>query len=304
MIEINRAIHEQMRLLGKNTYKIFLCSEVFRNWSQLVDESTAAHVKPVKIERGILFVDVKSSAFKDQLKFLKEGIINAINENFGQDGRLVKEIRITKISPVADIAPKEEKNYTEPKVNQTLTPEQITLTEEEIKHCEERSEKISNPKLRQLAFSTLISQTRLRKFRLSNGWHKCQKCNALCPPEEDFCDACSIKEREKMMKSLFKIFNDEPWLKPWEAQKILLEQMPHMDKECSLSVVESARTSLIQRIASKIHFGDEKSPNVLKLVMLERRLPLEKLTPAIIKRTLYELQFNLAGGGSSRRNNF
>ncbi|MBO4779814.1 MAG: hypothetical protein J5497_04165, partial [Selenomonadaceae bacterium] len=64
--------------------------------------------------------------------------------------------------------------------------------------------------------------------------------------------------------------------------------------ECSLEIVESARTSLIQRLAGNVQFGDEESAAVKKLVMLEKRLPPEKVTPAIIRRTLIDLQFNLS----------
>ena len=97
-----------------------------------------------------------------------------------------------------------------------------------------------------------------------------------------------------MTEELFKIFYDEPWIKTWDAQKILLERMPHMRRECLPDAVESARTSLIQQIASHVRYGDDSSPNALKLVMLEKRLPPDKLTPAIIKRALSDLQFNLA----------
>ena len=97
-----------------------------------------------------------------------------------------------------------------------------------------------------------------------------------------------------MVAELFKIFYDKPWLKTYDAQKILLERMPHMYTECSPDVVESARTSLIQKVAGNVCFGDEESPDVMKLVMLEKRLSPDKITPAIIRRTLIDLQFNLA----------
>ena len=97
-----------------------------------------------------------------------------------------------------------------------------------------------------------------------------------------------------MVKKLFALFRETPWLKSQDAQKILLRQMPHMRAESSLAAIDSARTSLIQSLARKVRFGDETSPDALKLVMLEKRLPPEKLTPAIIRRTLIDLQFNLA----------
>ena len=141
---------------------------------------------------------------------------------------------------------------------------------------------------------TLLAQERGKKFRLLKGWHKCKKCDALCPPEENFCEVCRIKEREAMKKFLFAILNERPWLKTFDAQKILLKRMPHMRTECTPDAIDSARTSLIQSLAGRIRFGDETSPDVKKLVMLEKRLPPEKITPVIIKRTLDDLKFNLA----------
>ena len=297
MIEINRFVHDKMRALGEEVYKKFLAGEVIRLWNDLVDKSIAAQIKPVKIEHGVLFVCSQNSAFKDQLKFLTEEIIDTINGNFRQE--IVKKIRLARAFQIAEMPPeiKMPAQIEEPQ----LKPEDITLTDEEIAHCKELSESFSNVRLRGIFFETLLIQARGRKFRLAKGWHKCKKCESLCPPEESFCEVCLMQERETMNKALFKIFYDEPWLKAWEARKILLEQMPHMAKECSMAAVESARTTLIQRVASRVRFGDEKSPDALRLVMLAKRLPEEKLTPVIIKRTLSELQFNLSDGGKFPR---
>ena len=292
MIKIDQMLHEQIRSFGVTAYKKFLCSEVIHNWEELVDESIAAQVKPVTIERNILFVNVKSSAFKDQLKFYAEEIIDAINENFGQEEPLVKEIRIAQTFQVAVVS-KEKKSPAQVDESE-IKIDDITLTEEEINSCKEQAEKFSNEELRPIVLNTLLSHMRLQKFHLANNWHKCTRCNTLCPPEEIFCNVCRVNERNAMIKQLFDIFYDTPWLKTQEAQKILLEQMPHMRSECTLDAIDSARTSLIQNLASRIRFGEEDSPDVLKLVMLEKRLPPEKITPAIIKRTLSDLQFNLS----------
>ena len=252
--------------------------ELIKNWSRLVDESICAHVKPVKLEREILFVSVENSVFRDQLKFFKEEIVDAINKNFKRP--LVKEIRVAK-------------TFQAEKSSAKTATEEIILTEEEISTCREQAEKFSDEELRPTILNALLAQAKGQKFRRVNGWHKCAKCDALCPPEENFCVVCTIKEREAMKKFLYAIFSDAPWLKTWDAQKILLKKMPHMRTECTLDAIDSARSSLIQSLAGRIRAGDENSPDVKKLVMLEKRLPPEKLTPAIIKRALSELQFNL-----------
>ena len=283
-MELEKFLHEKMRSHGATTYKKFLGNEVIHHWRELVDENISAKIKPVKIERGVLFVDVRSSALRDQLKFFKEEIIDAINKKFAQAEPLVKEIKIASVFQIADMPPDESK----------IKLEDITLTEEEIAACAEQAQKVSNEKLRQTVLQTLLGHARAQKLRLAQGWHKCLKCESLCAAEEILCEVCKIKERETMNNALFKIFYDAPQLKAWDAQKLLLEKMPHMQSECSLAAVESARVSLIQKVAGKVRLGDETSPDALKLVALEKRLPLDKLTPAIVKRALVDLQFNLA----------
>ena len=285
-------LREKMRSLGAEAYKKFLCGEVIHDWDKLVDESISAQVRPVKIERGVLYVSVQNSAFKDQLKFFAEEIIDAINEHYGQEEPLVKSIRIAKAFQIADMPPAETSPAPVKKTEVAL--EDITLTAEEIARCESQAKNFSDDELRPTVLATLLSQARIQKFRLANGWHKCAECETFCPPEEIFCEVCKIKARAAMVEELYRIFYDEPWLKTHEAQKILLERLPQMRGECPPDVIESARTSLIQKVAGSVRYGDEESPDVLKLVMLEKRLPPEKLTPAIIRRTLVDMQFNLA----------
>ena len=289
-MELEKYLRDKMRSLGEKTYQKYLASELAYHWRELVDKDTSDNMKPVKLERGVLFVAIESSAYKDQLKFLEEEIVDAINEKFGEP--IVSSVCPASALQIAEMSPDKDSRSVIEKPK--LTPEDVTLSEEEIQQCEERARKVSNEKLRETVLHMLLSQAKVQKFRLENGWHKCLKCDVLCAPEEILCEVCKIKEREAMVNALFRIFYDEPWLKAWDAQKILLEEMPHMQSECSLAAVESARSSLIQKVASKIQFGDEESTDVLKLVALEKRLPPDKITPAIIRRTLIDLQFNFS----------
>ena len=298
MIAISDLLNGQITAAARED---FLLSKIIGCWNELVDKNIADNVKPVKLEHGVLFVDVKNSAFKDQLKFFAEEIIDAINDAFEQEELCVKEIRLAKGFQIANNPQKkiEPPSSEKPKI----TIDEIILTDEEVKACEDAVAKIANEKLRRIALQTQLAYVRSQKFKLATGWHKCAKCEVLCPSEDKFCVPCGIKEREAMVAELYRIIDAAPQIKALEAQRVLLERMPHMRGECLPEVVESARTSLIQRIANKVRFGDETSPDVLKLVALEKRLPLDKLTPAIIKRTLLDLQFNLADGALLQKYN-
>ena len=302
MIELDRALHDQIRSYGAKTYKAFLCSEVTYHWEELVDESIATQITPVTIENGVLYVRGANSAFQDQLKFYADEIIEAINENFGQEEPLVKEIRPAKTFQTANRTPKEnEPPYSqEPKVPYS----QITLTDEDIKYCEDKANRSSDPESREFALIRWKNYILTEKFKLANDWHKCAKCDVLVEPKETFCEVCKTRERAAMIEELYRIFYDTPQTKPDEARRLVLEKMPHMAWACFPEAIESARVSLIQNIANQVRFNDEKfsekfSDKARLLVALEKRLPLENLTDVIIERTLCEMRFDLADRGAN-----
>ena len=302
MIQIDQALHDQIRSYGAKTYKAFLCSEVTYHWEELVDESIAAQIKPVTIENGVLYVRGANSAFQDQLKFYADEIIEAINENFGQEEPLVNKILPAKGFQTANQPPKENEpqHSQEPKVPYSL----IALTDADIKYCEDKANRSSDPEFREFVLNLWKGQLLAEKFKLANDWHKCAKCGVLVEPEETFCEVCKTREREAMIGELYRIFYDTPQTKPDEARRLVLEKMPHMAWACFPEAIESARVSLIQNIANQVRFNDEKnvdkfSDKARLLVALEKRLPLDALTDAIIERTLYEMRFDLADRGTT-----
>ena len=85
MTTLDSIIQEKMRSLGAATYKKFLQREVLLHWSQLVSSTISANVKPVKVENGKLYVEVKSSVVRDQLKYEVAEMIAEINAKLGEE---------------------------------------------------------------------------------------------------------------------------------------------------------------------------------------------------------------------------
>lgn len=294
MKAIENILQDSMRTLGDEHYKKFLSDEIIFHWDTLVDENISAGVQPIAVENGVLFVHAKSSAIKDQLKFFAEDIIDAINEHFGNDEQQIKEIRPAKPFQVAAFQ-KAQRKVTQPEKVEDKTDE-IILTPEEIASCEASAQRIADEDLRAVVLKTLLSQAKYKKFRLSNGWHKCKSCDSLCEETETLCEVCRLKEYDKIRRLLFEIFYDTPWLGSEEVQKIFAEKFPNLREECPIDFVNSTRTSFIQLLAGRLTRDetDEDSNDIMRIVMLERQLPPEKITPAIIRRTLGELHFNFA----------
>jgi predicted nucleic acid-binding Zn ribbon protein len=60
-------------------------------WESLVGEHIAKAASAVKIVKGVLFVKVKSSAWRNELSLRKQEIIGTLNAALGQE--IVKDIR-------------------------------------------------------------------------------------------------------------------------------------------------------------------------------------------------------------------
>ena len=167
-----------------------------------------------------------------------------------------------------------------------LTPAEISTGEKKVAAVPEDRKKF--------LLETILSYQKAEKRKIQGGWHKCKCCNLLCPPNEILCNICLVKEREKLKGAIRKIFIDAPETPFREIQQQIIQEFPHLQKECTLEKIESARMDLILQRAQKISYGDTNSDAAIFLVRLIRQLPAEKLTDEIIKRTLKEFKFNLA----------
>ncbi|MBR1805400.1 MAG: DUF721 domain-containing protein [Selenomonadaceae bacterium] len=294
LTDIESALRKTIRSLGPDLYKKFLSDHIVEKWDSLVDKSVSVGIRPVVLEHGVLYVKTNSAAANDQLKFFTEEIIDNINDTMGDGEQIVKEIRPAKAHQLA--AFKEKTPPPEEPKTLAETIDEIPLSPEEIARCEQSVQKISNAELRAVVLQTSLSQLKSNKFKISNGWHKCKTCDSLCAPDETFCEVCRLREYENIKRKLFDILYDAPWLSSEDVQKIFAEKFPNQSDRCPIDFVNSTRATLIQQLAGRLTLvdADESSNEILRLVMLERQLPPDKVTPAIIRRTLSELHFNFA----------
>lgn len=87
--DIGDSIHELIDGLGLRN-KIAEYDAVLR-WESLVGEHIAKAATAVKIVKGVLFVQVKSSTWRNELSLRKKEILDTINSALGQE--VVKDIR-------------------------------------------------------------------------------------------------------------------------------------------------------------------------------------------------------------------
>lgn len=53
--------------------------KVFNRWGDIVGEKTAHHTKPVRVNKGILYVEVDDPLWLSQLRYMKIDIIDKID---------------------------------------------------------------------------------------------------------------------------------------------------------------------------------------------------------------------------------
>lgn len=52
---------------------------IFLNWQNIVDRETGKHCLPLKISKGVLWIEVENSAWLQQMQYQKQSILDTVN---------------------------------------------------------------------------------------------------------------------------------------------------------------------------------------------------------------------------------
>ena len=282
---VGAVLQKSLEEISPELRKKLLQKEIFNRWHEIFT-TLADKISPVKIQGETLIVTSTDGAVMDMLKFGAENFVKMINEKISPGMPIISDIKFGR-----SFNPPPIKKFP---VKNKVVEKEIELTAEEIANCEKKVAAVEDETQRKFLLETFLSFEKSQKRKLQHGWHKCKLCNVLCPSKEIICNVCAVKERGRMNTEIRKIFLTAPETPFREIQQKIARQFPHLYKECTLEKIESARMDLILQQASKISYGDTTSDAVIFLVRLIRQLPREKLTDAIINRTLKEFKFNFA----------
>jgi hypothetical protein len=81
-LSIGEAIKEALRNYGIE--KKILQGQIGAEWSMIIGEYLSEKVKIDRFEKDILFLQIDSSAIKNEISIRKKEIINKINNKYGQ----------------------------------------------------------------------------------------------------------------------------------------------------------------------------------------------------------------------------
>jgi predicted nucleic acid-binding Zn ribbon protein len=131
---------------GKPAEKRLEEGKIWLVWNEAVGKQIAAKARPVSLRDGILTVAVSSAPWMQQLTFLKQGMIEKINERLGRE--LVRDIYL-KAGQLPSLP-----HQSEPRKK----PER-RLTADETRRIGEQTAAISDPELRE-AFASILARDR------------------------------------------------------------------------------------------------------------------------------------------------
>lgn len=245
------------------------------HWRQIVGEKIAAHAHPVSIQRDLLFVAVSNSVWCHHLSMMKEDIITKINAFIGD--RLIRDIRFQ----AGYSANGQNEDNTKKNENYKFSLHKIKLTESELNAAKEISQAAKDDELQQKVLRIMKKDISLKKHRLQEKWHECARCKTLCPPEESYCQVCTLEIKSEVKSEIYKTLIEAPWLRYGELNKYV---------KCSPNEFKDVKDRIIAALINEISAGNDDKIKLLTLVMLTTGIKPEEITDALINKTIENIR--------------
>ncbi len=129
--------------------------KIWEIWDEAVGSTIARNAQPESIRGRVLFVRVSTSAWMQQLQFIKERIIEKLNESLGKT--LVKSISF-RLGTLPSRSPAETEATREP-------PPTFELDAESLKTIEETVSSLKDETTKDLVKSLMVKEAKFKKFR-------------------------------------------------------------------------------------------------------------------------------------------
>lgn len=291
MEQINQVIPKSIHALGKKVERAYQEHFVLARWPEIVGETVAAHVWPLAVDGEKLVLYTALPTWRNEIMLMQMMILTRFNNFAGYE--MVKELafswekhevyRRPAQNDAEDTEEKEQEAYQE-------SLRTVVLTSQEKAECESGIESVADERLREKLRAIAEMRKKREKARCSLGEKPCSVCGKLVAGE-GLCLSCRWEEKRERRRLIRGLLRDLPWVRYQEIQT-------HVP--CTPAMVASERSRLVQEMARHIEFGDWSSLEAKTLVMLYRSVRPEQLTEEILRRTLYDLRKELAGGAVFR----
>lgn len=157
-------------------------------WPQVVGPAIAAVTRPVRIENGILWVQVRSSSWVQELTFRRHYILERL-ASYLPSLRIHYLYLRTGWSEEAT-ALEAPAALSEPPLPSVKELEKVTLSPIEQEHIEAVVSHLSDGEIREAFRQAMTHEMQSRKWRIQHGWKPCPRCQALFFGDGENCPIC------------------------------------------------------------------------------------------------------------------
>ena len=160
-------------------------------WPQAVGPAIAAAARPVRVKNGVLLVQVKSSAWMQELSFRRRHILERLASYLPSVRIHHLDLRTNwqEAAPTAE----GESVVSGPPWPSVKELESIPLLSHEKDRVQALVAHLSDEEMRETLQRTLTHEMQSRKWRIQNGWKACPRCTALFWGEEEQCPICRVE---------------------------------------------------------------------------------------------------------------
>lgn len=99
---------------------------IWQDWEQIVGRGIAGRARPLRLSGGVLTITVVSSAWMQELNFMKQGLMDKLNSALGE--QKIKEI----VFKAGALPPTETKKVDDRIILRQVTAEQLEMIESQV----------------------------------------------------------------------------------------------------------------------------------------------------------------------------
>lgn len=246
------------------------------HWPEIVGAEIAKHSCPIKIEYGIIIVNVVNSAWCHHLSMMKRNIVTKVNEFIGE--KLINDIRF-QAGSIKNCQFEQDGHNGEVMPDIRLA----RLDHSEIAEAEEIAALSQNVELRAKILRIIKKDYSLKKVKKIERWQKCTVCSTLCRPGEKYCTVCERNRRSELLAEIRALLREAPWLKYHELNQYL-KCTPYEYDDAKNYVV----ASLLPEVQKNIEEPDKMA--LFTLSMLITCMKPEAITDEILTATLSKIR--------------
>lgn len=230
-------------------------------------------------KNDVLFVTVTNSVFLQQLYVIKNDILSRLSEDeFGKrftDIRFIAGPRkkkyqtFTTLDPINRAIEKEQRMYDQP-----LTDKETDWIRHWVgTHIEKEA--------LQAPFTDMMKAVlQIRKGELAAGYHPCQRCGALTPPDTSLCSSCERKNRHEKRARIIELLRRNPHFTFQEVTG----RFP-----CTYPLYESCVNQLIHGYKERIFHQFARPDEKRRLLALLTHRPIDSMTDQEAEEALKKL---------------